>query len=73
VILRQTFVHLALGIAVGVVLALAATRGVSTLLYGLQPNDPLPFVGSSALHMGVSLLASLVPAHRASRFDPWLL
>ena len=70
VILRQTFVLLALGIAVGVVLALAVTRGASSLLYGLQPNDPLTFVGASALLIGVSLLASFVPAHRASRIDP---
>ena len=70
VILRQTFVLLALGIAVGVVLALAVTRGASSLLYGLQPNDPLTFVGASALLIGVALLASFVPAHRASRVDP---
>jgi ABC-type antimicrobial peptide transport system permease subunit len=70
VILRQTFVLLALGIAVGVVLALAVTRGASSLLYCLQPNDPLSFVGSSALLIGVALPASFVPAHRASRVDP---
>jgi predicted permease len=70
VILRQTFVLLAVGIAIGVVLGLGVTRGASSLLYGLQPNDPLTFVGASALLIGVALLAGFVPAHRASRVDP---
>jgi predicted permease len=69
-ILRQTFVLLAVGIVIGVVLGLGVTRGASSLLYGLQPNDPLTFVGASALLIGVALLAGFVPAHRASRVEP---
>lgn len=69
-ILWQTLWLLALGITLGVVLALGATRGASALLYGLQPNDPLAILCAIALLAGVALIASYVPAHRASRLDP---
>jgi putative ABC transport system permease protein len=70
IILRQTLVLLALGIVAGVVLALAATRGASSLLFGLQPNDPLTLVGASVLLITIAFLASFLPAQRASRIDP---
>jgi ABC-type antimicrobial peptide transport system permease subunit len=61
---------LLIGVAMGVLLALAASRGASSLLYGLQPSDPVTLVGASALLLAVGLLASFVPVHRASRLDP---
>jgi predicted permease len=70
IILRQTLLMLALGVAIGVVLALLATQGAGTLLFGLQPNDPLTFVGASALLIAIALIASYLPAYRASRLDP---
>jgi ABC-type antimicrobial peptide transport system permease subunit len=70
IILRQTLLMLALGVAIGVVLALGATQGAGTLLFGLQPNDPLTFVGASALLIAIALVASYLPAYRASRLDP---
>src|SRR6202011_45534 len=70
IILRQTLVLLALGIVAGVVLALAATRGASSLLFGLQPNDPLTLVGASVLLITIAFLASFLPTQRASRIDP---
>jgi len=70
IILRQTLVLLALGVTIGVVLALAATQSVSSLLFGLRPNDPFTFAGASLLLTAVALIASFVPAHRASRVDP---
>jgi ABC-type antimicrobial peptide transport system permease subunit len=70
VILRETFQLLLVGVALGVFLALAATRGASSLLFGLQPHDPLTLIGASALLVAVALLASCVPALRASRVDP---
>jgi ABC-type antimicrobial peptide transport system permease subunit len=69
-ILRQTVSLLALGVSIGVILALIATRGAGALLYGLQPNDPTAIVGAVALLAIVALLASYVPAVRASRLDP---
>ncbi len=70
IILWQTLWLLALGVTLGVVLTLGATRGASALLYGLQPNDPLAILCAIALLVGVALIASYIPAHRASRLDP---
>jgi predicted permease len=69
-ILRQTTVLLGLGIAAGVIFGLVATRGASSLLFGLRPNDPLTFVAASALLIVVAMAASFWPAQRASRVDP---
>ena len=70
IIVRQTLMLLALGVGFGVVLALAAVRSASSLLFGLQPNDPLTFAGASALLVAIALIASFLPARRASRVDP---
>jgi predicted permease len=70
IILRQALVLLSLGVAIGAVLALAATRGASSLLFGLRPDDPLAFFGASALLIAVAMLASFLPARRASRVNP---
>jgi putative ABC transport system permease protein len=60
----------ALGIVVGVGLALAATRLMSTLLFATSPTDVATFVGAAVLLAAVASLASAVPAIRASRVDP---
>ena len=69
-VLRQTVVLLALGTALGAASAVAVTRGVSSLLFGLQPDDPASFIGASILLIAVALIASFLPARRASRVDP---
>jgi putative ABC transport system permease protein len=58
------------GAAIGFVGALAATRALSSLLYGVSATDPLAFVAVATLVVAVALAASLVPARRASRLDP---
>ena len=70
IVLRQTLLLLGLGVVVGLLLSLAATQRASSLLFGLQPSDPLIFMGATLLLMAVALLAALVPARRASRVDP---
>jgi predicted permease len=70
IIVRQTLVLLAMGVGVGVLFALAGTRGAASLLFRLQPNDPLTFVAAAALLVTVALFASFLPALRASRLDP---
>jgi len=70
IILRQTVVLLMLGVTIGIAFGLAATRTATSLLFGLRANDPLTFAGASMLLIAVALVASFVPARRASRVDP---
>jgi putative ABC transport system permease protein len=60
----------AAGTALGIAGAIAATRLIATFLYGLTPLDPWTYVGVTALLGGVALLASLLPARKATRVDP---
>ena len=68
--LRSACVMLAAGLVAGTVLALFATRGASTLLFGLQPWDPMTLAGAAALLAVVTLVASLVPSMRAANVNP---
>jgi predicted permease len=58
------------GAGVGIAVALASTRLLDTLLFGVSAVDPVVFAAMSIMMIGVGMLASYVPAHRASRVDP---
>jgi putative ABC transport system permease protein len=58
------------GVIVGVDAALASTRLLGTLLYGVKAVDPLVFVAMSLAMLGMGILASYMPARRASNVDP---
>jgi len=60
----------AVGLATGIVLALALTRTLASLLFGTRPTDPVTFAAVVAALGLVALLASYVPARRASRITP---
>jgi predicted permease len=70
IIVRQTLALLGVGVAAGLVLAMAAAKGANSLLYGLEGNDPLTLFGAAGFLTAVALVASYVPAYRASRVDP---
>ena len=58
------------GVLLGIGLSLVMNRMLSSLLFEVQPTDPLTLAAVSALLVGIAALASLVPARRASRVDP---
>jgi predicted permease len=59
-----------LGIAAGTVSALAATRTLASLLYGVKPADVTAFAAAAAVLFAAVLAAALVPARKAARVDP---
>jgi predicted permease len=60
----------AIGMAIGLVLALGATRLVRSYLFGVSPLDTVTFVAGAALLTAVALMASYLPARRAATTDP---
>jgi predicted permease len=69
-ILRQSLVLVAAGLALGIPGAAAASSLVESLLFGLNGKDPKVLVCASLIMLAVGLLAAYVPARRASRIDP---
>jgi predicted permease len=58
------------GLAIGLLGSFALTRLISKLLFGVAPTDPLTFASVSAILLGIGVLASWIPARRATRIDP---
>jgi predicted permease len=69
-ILRDAAMLVGVGAAVGVPAALAATRLIKSLLFGVGAQDPLAIAGGTAVLIAVAALASVIPARRATRVDP---
>jgi len=69
-VLRQGLTLAVFGIAIGTIAALLVGRLLARFLFGITPNDPLAFGGVIVMLTGVALVASLVPAMRATRVDP---
>ena len=59
-----------LGVALGLAVAFALSRVVTSLIYGVRATDPLTFAGVALLLVAVGLLATILPAHRATRVEP---
>jgi len=60
----------AIGLVVGAAAAISAARWVKPLLFRESPSDPVVFVAVTAALLGVTVLASWIPARRAARVDP---
>jgi ABC-type antimicrobial peptide transport system permease subunit len=59
-----------IGVVVGAGASAWAAKFVATLLYGLEPRDPITLIGAALVLGTVGALAGWLPAHRASRIDP---
>ena len=69
-VLRDGLRLAGIGLAIGFGIALAVTRLLSGLLYGLSPLDPITFGGIGLVLLGVAVMASFIPALRATRISP---
>jgi putative ABC transport system permease protein len=69
-ILGQGLRTIFIGVAIGIAGALALTRTVESLLFGVTATDPLTFAGVTLLLVGAALLACYIPARRATKVDP---
>jgi putative ABC transport system permease protein len=68
-VLRQSLVRASVGLAAGLLFAVAITRLLSTMIHGVTPLDPLTYTSVAMLLLIVVVVASYVPARRASRTD----
>lgn len=69
-VLREALLLTATGLAIGLACGWGASRLFASLLFGVQPSDPATYLAASAIAGTVALVASLLPAIRASRLNP---
>jgi ABC-type antimicrobial peptide transport system permease subunit len=69
-VLRRTLALTGAGIALGFCSAILVMRFLEGMLFGVTPLDPVTFMAAAFLFLAVSLLASLVPARRATTVSP---
>jgi predicted permease len=70
IVMHESLILVGLGLIIGLPAALAADRLVSKMLFGLSPADPPSMVGAGILLLAFAVLASYLPARKASRVDP---
>jgi len=69
-VLRKGMALTLIGAAIGLVGALALTRWISSMLFGISASDPMTYAIVLLLALGAALLACSIPARRATRVDP---
>jgi predicted permease len=71
-ILRETLTLTAIGISIGLPVALVATHLLRSMLFGVKPDDPVSILVALLVMIGVATIAGYLPARRASRIDPMI-
>jgi predicted permease len=69
-VLRQSIVVVAIGLAIGLAAAFAGTRAIANLIVGIKPTDPVTFASVVVLLSAIALAACWIPARRATRVSP---
>jgi putative ABC transport system permease protein len=69
-VVKRALIQLAIGLPIGLGLAWAVTKGMESLLVGIEPGDPVTMVSIFFIVATVTLIACLVPARRAARMNP---
>lgn len=69
-VIREGLVSAGFGVLLGIACSAMMTRIIAGFLYGVTPADPATFIIVTAIFLSVALVASLLPARRASRVDP---
>ena len=69
-VLQQALVTCGIGMAAGIVVALAASRLLTSQLFNVSPSDPVALVSACTVLIAAALLAAYLPASRATRIDP---
>jgi ABC-type antimicrobial peptide transport system permease subunit len=69
-VVRRALIPVALGLGLGLIVSFAVTGLVRSLLFGVEPTDPLSLVAGAGVLVAAALLATLLPARRAARVDP---
>jgi ABC-type antimicrobial peptide transport system permease subunit len=69
-VVREGMKLATLGVAIGLVLAVAATRLMSSFLFNISPLDAVTFIAMSVLFIGIAFVSSYLPARRAAASDP---
>ncbi len=69
-VLREALMLTAIGVAIGLPVALALVRVVRSFFYGIEPHDPVTITGTIGIMVAVAVLATWIPARRAAKVDP---
>jgi ABC-type antimicrobial peptide transport system permease subunit len=69
-VLREALQQVAIGVAIGIPVALAATRMIASMLFGVKTTDPLTISVAVLVMVTVALVAGYIPARRATKVDP---
>ena len=69
-VMKESMTPVVIGLAMGLLAALGVTRFISSMLFGLEPNDPVTISLAMLIMLAVTALAGYLPARRASRVNP---